>query len=338
MIFDAKSWVTTKFEHRIAGQQEFSICCPFCGDKRFRLYICTDPNQKSKTGKLFPCWCHNEQQAYNLAEIYSAIENIDIIDAISVMEGNGEAPYASIQEMYDEMFPDDVKDVYVDKPVSAPFGYVSLWGINKDTWASTVPYYLLKRNVTYEMCQKYTLGFTKKSRDVWSDRLVIPIYMDGKVVTLQGRAMYDTKTMKYYFQKIQNPNIRIGDCLYGIDMINKRDRSAILVEGAFDVWAMKNAGYNNTIASFGKHLTKKCRDRILGNFDDLYICWDKDAKNEIAELVKELYGWIRLHIVNMQGKDPDESTKEQIDLSIGSSKLVDDYLVTMIDICIEEME
>jgi 5S rRNA maturation endonuclease (ribonuclease M5) len=325
MKFDANKWVRGKFEHVNAGQYEVAICCPMCDDKRFRFYICTNPNQLSKSGKLFACYCHNEQQAYSLAEVYSIVENIHIAEAHKVMEGtNEESAYSEFDGILDLLLEDDRKVIVEKKErkiVPLPDKYIPLHGISRDRWESIIPTYLKDvRKLSYETCNKYQLGFTLNGYSVWSNRLVIPIYLDNELITYQGRFMGETKNKKYYFETIRDEFIKIGDCLYNIDNIDKKQRYVILCEGAFDVWAIVRAGYTNCVASFGKHLTDNALNRIIRDFDRIYILWDKDAKLEIEKLVKRLRGFVEVYIVKLDGKDPDASTSEAVKLAIESSE------------------
>jgi hypothetical protein len=61
-------------------------------------------------------------------------------------------------------------------------------------------------------------------------------------------------------------------------------------------------------------------NRIIRDFDRIYILWDKDAKLEIEKLVKRLRGFVEVYIVKLDGKDPDASTSEAVKLAIESSE------------------
>lgn len=343
MKLNADKWVRNKFEHRNAGRDELSICCPMCDDKRFRLYICTDPKQETKSGNIFPCYCHNEQLAYSLADIYSVIENVHILEAKRIIDGTADdVPYCVFDELLDLLL--DKKEekkeiVKVEQKIFLPKTYVPLYNIDRNKWETIVPSYVKNRNVTYEMCSRYQLGFTQETGNMWANRLIIPIYLDGTLITYQGRSMFQTKEQKYVFKKIQDESIKIGDCLYNIDNIDLDNKSLILVEGVFDVWAVVKAGYNNCVASFGKHLTEKALNRIIRDFNKIYILWDRDAKVEVQNLVDRLRCYIDVYVVDLNGKDPDESSSEEIITSIETSRLYsydtffNDLMVMLEDEC-----
>ena len=131
-------------------------------------------------------------------------------------------------------------------------------------------------------------GQSKKQR--YHGRVIIPVFdLDGVLSTFQGRDITGTAEKKYLF-----PPGLAGSARYLYNGHNaKKATSVVLGEGAFDVWAIKQAidgldEFKSTAAlgTFGKHLSIAEGDsqltdlRVLqaGGLREVVFMWDSEAQ------------------------------------------------------------
>lgn len=113
--------------------------------------------------------------------------------------------------------------------------------------------------------------------DVMQQRLIFPL-LDEKynVVAFGGRSLsLESKYAKY----INTANTRIFDksaSLYGIQNIFK-DKPVIITEGYFDVLALYQAGYKNSVALLGTALTAKHCTKLANYTKEIILCLDGDT-------------------------------------------------------------
>lgn len=151
--------------------------------------------------------------------------------------------------------------------------------------------------------------------DVFSDRIMIPIFFNGKVIAFGGRTISDHPTK--YLNSKSSLLYNKSSVLFGIDQNKKyiHNRNyAVVLEGYFDVMGLYNKGIKTGLACCGtalknKHilLIKRWTDRVFTNFDG------DDAGKEAAirakkELKKE--GIFQKNIILPEGYDPDEYVNE----------------------------
>ena len=118
----------------------------------------------------------------------------------------------------------------------------------------------------------------------------------GDVVAFGGRVMPsdkpagDSKVGAKYINSPETPLYRKGDHLYGLhaarDAIRKR-RQVIIVEGNFDVIALHQAGFDNTVAPMGTALTEaqaRLLGRLLGEDGHVVLMLDGDRAGRAATL------------------------------------------------------
>jgi DNA primase len=120
---------------------------------------------------------------------------------------------------------------------------------------------LKAKGIAEEGLRKAGLLVTKddgRSYDRFRQRLIFPITaLDGLVIGFGGRALGEEKGAKY----INTPETLLykkSRVLYGLDLAReaiRRTRSAVLVEGYFDVIGLHQAGVKNAVAVCGTALT-----------------------------------------------------------------------------------
>ncbi len=152
---------------------------------------------------------------------------------------------------------------------------------------------------------------TGASYDAFRARVMFPIRdAQGRVVAFGGRVLEDRQPK--YLNSPESPLYSKARTLYGIyearQAIAHRDR-AIVVEGYFDVIALWQAGFRETVASCGTSLTAE-QLRTLGRYSrNVMACFDGDEAGRKASLrALEVFleaGLLGRGIFVPQGFDPD---------------------------------
>ena len=156
-----------------------------------------------------------------------------------------------------------------------------------------------------------------RSYDRFRGRLMFPITaLDGQVIGFGGRAMGEEKGAKY-INTPETPLYKKSRVLYGLDLAReaiRRTRTAVLVEGYFDVIGLHQAGVKNAVAVCGTALTpehvellKRCDCReVTVLFDGDSAGLAAPAKAAAALLPSGLAGKVALLPAGDAKLDPDD--------------------------------
>ena len=147
-------------------------------------------------------------------------------------------------------------------------------------------------------------------------RIIAPIFLDGKMVSYQGRDITNKSPMKYKACKINTEIVHHKHIVYGFDKLQEtRHRNrCIIVEGITGVWRL-GAG---TIATFGIGFTQQQALFLAKRqIKIVFIMYDPEEKaQEQAELFSHLLSGFRMEvkIVDMSKEgfeDPGELSDEK---------------------------
>ena len=240
----------------ITGGEQYRVCCPFCGDRRHRLYISHAWNSELVitglqvvVGNL--AICHNENclaEPANLEKLNRAIfSNINKEDMISIK--------------VDSMPHVDPEDITATLPAgtrlltdNAPediVRYITARGLRikelADTWG-----------VSYGLVNYY--------RD---NVLVFPIYKHGRLRAWQARHPNAEQlgVHKYYWM----PGTKKSWLLYNMD-IAKMYPIVVVTEGVFDVFKVGPMG----VALFGKKPSKHQEHLLCTLWKNKGMIWIPD--------------------------------------------------------------
>ncbi len=140
-------------------------------------------------------------------------------------------------------------------------------------------------------------------------RIIIPVYLQGRVVSYIGRDISNQATLKYKNLKEELSILPVKETVYNIDNIHEE---AIICEGVFDAWRF---GYN-AVAMFGLVYTQR-QVRMLGDkLKKAYICFDAEPQaREAAETLGEELSWqgVDVEILSIDTKDPGEMSQREAD-------------------------
>jgi len=132
------------------------------------------------------------------------------------------------------------------------------------------------------------------------NRIMIPIYFEGKVVACQFRSIFGQEP-KYLSYSFSQANLK--EFLFNYDTAKDYDE-VWLMEGVFDVIPT----LNNAVALFGKDVSKPQFDLLTNSFRKVIVALDPDAKHEAYKIAKTLVlngSFDRVMICELPlGKDP----------------------------------
>ena len=283
------------------GGEQYRVCCPFCGDKRHRLYISHAWNTRVKIGGLRMqdsslLICHNEDclsDRDNYERLATAVlARIDPSAEVPVIVSEGVMP--------------DQEQKKIQLPAgAAPLSAHSLPGIVK---------YVRERGFDPDVLGKDWNVCTAHVPYYGTEVLVFPIYKDSRLVTWQAR--FPGESYKYlgkhkYFWPA---GTRKSWLLYNIDMA-KMFPFVILVEGITDTLRV---GFPS-VAMFGKKVStyqlKLLRDIwsdgtliVIPDTDDV-----KSIKNAV-DLSNTAAGDFRggVEVIRLPGGDPGSTPRSEI--------------------------
>jgi DNA primase len=181
-----------------------------------------------------------------------------------------------------------------------------------------------------------------RSYDRFRGRLMFPIAgLDGQVIGFGGRAMGEEKGAKY-INTPETPLYKKSRVLYGIDLAReaiRKTRTAVLVEGYFDVIGLHQAGVKNAVAVCGTALTpehvellKRCDCReVTVLFDGDSAGLAAPAKAAAALLPSGLAGKVALLPSGDAKLDPDDFArahgKAGLDALLAAAQPLSQFLI-----------
>jgi DNA primase len=158
--------------------------------------------------------------------------------------------------------------------------------------------------------------FNKVYRNVFSNRIMIPIYHARRLVGFGGRALDPDSEIKYLNSK-NSVLYQKGQVLYGLDRAREhiyRAGYAIVVEGYFDVISLYSEGIKNCCAVCGSSLTKKQAMLLKRYTNKVFTLFDGDNSGKRAgtrakERLEEI-GIFGGTVILKRGYDPDTFIKK----------------------------
>jgi len=170
--------------------------------------------------------------------------------------------------------------------------------------------YLEKRNYDVQhLIQNYNIHFGGYTGN-FKYRIIIPVYLNGKLVSYVGRDITESAYLRYKNLREQDSVLPVKETVYNIDNVTDE---AIICEGITDAWRF---GFN-AVALFGLVYTQK-QVRLLGTkLKKAYICFDNEPQAEqAAEILAEELSWqgVSTEILLIDTKDPGEMSNKEADL------------------------
>ena len=187
--------------------------------------------------------------------------------------------------------------------------------------------YLISRGFkTYEVSRvthRYDLHYCDKG--MWRGRIIIPIQINGKLLSWTGRTVYDTEELRYRslsHKKDAKPQglVNVRDLLFNYDNVTKKHyHVCVIVEGPLDVMKVDYYGHRYGICAVGtfgtgiREAQLDLLDLIREKCDILVVCGDQNAEANVMDILSATRD------INVQNlplpnnvKDPGELNKKQV--------------------------
>lgn len=139
-----------------------------------------------------------------------------------------------------------------------------------------------------ELCEEYSL---MAGTGYWSDRVILPYFQDGKLVTWTGRAIADS-TVRYRDLSIDDSLLAPKETLYNHDCMLEGGKALVIQEGPFDVLKVDFYGKEFGVRSVGLS-TNSIKDQqafllqtAVGKFDRIIIMLDTKSRLGIVDSMR----------------------------------------------------
>jgi|TARA_R110002012_G_scaffold128329_4_gene280697 DNA primase len=165
------------------------------------------------------------------------------------------------------------------KDVTLPKEYISFNKGNKLTIQYKEAYnYLRKRNITNEIINKYSIGYTTEGE--YRGRIIVPSFDENENINYFVSRSYVNHKNKY-----KNPEAEKDKIIFNEHIIDW-EKDVYLVEGVFDMFFLENS-----IPILGKSLSDKLWEKLYNNCKkNIIICLDGDAWEDAQKLYRKLEG------------------------------------------------
>ena len=161
--------------------------------------------------------------------------------------------------------------------------------------------YLIERGFDPKEIQREYKIVAQYHTGDYSYRLIIPVFVEGKMVTFTSRDVTGEQKLKYKSCPNEKSIIPIKQCLYNIDSV-QQGGNILIVEGVFDVWRMGGS----CIATFGTEVTKaQIYLLIEKELTNIYIMYDSDAYKKSEQLAYKLSPFTKkVEVIKLSKEDP----------------------------------
>jgi DNA primase len=155
--------------------------------------------------------------------------------------------------------------------------------------------------------------------DRFRHRLMCPVILPaGEIAGFSGRALGNDPDAPKYFNSPESPIYKKSHLLFGLHAARAGFRAkgrALLVEGNFDVIALHQAGFTETVAPLGTALTEHQVERLRQLAPRVVLCLDGDKAGRAAALRAVpliLEAGLDARVVTLpDGQDPDSFVRSQ---------------------------
>jgi hypothetical protein len=272
-------------EHKNVRDGWVGTDCPFCGSTgKYHFGYCMDEN-------YFSCWqCGGHGPTQSVARLLGVSTNAAV----------------EIMEQYN--WRDKTKTSARVKVGTNKFGYPKGdIGLGRPHKA-----YLKERKFNWEYLQSVWgvtgTGPVAKLDDLnYANRILAPIFWDGRIVSFQTRDITGRHSAKYMACPPEREVISHKHVLYGRQ--GNWEERGICVEGIFDAWRMGTKAF----ATFGVKFTRHQIRAMAKHFKEIAILYDPEeqAQEQARKLVQELsYKGVKAWTVDLRC-DPADLTQDE---------------------------
>lgn len=147
--------------------------------------------------------------------------------------------------------------------------------------------YLRRRGITFDVADSMQMAYMESGRingTVYRKRLLIPIYDNGNLISIEGRDVTGNQSTKVLYPKDSSVNT-----LYDLDKLDS-EKPIYVVEGLLDLAVLRTDLYfANSTAIFGAQVTRR-QMWLLNQYNHVVLIPDNDkaGRNTTRKLIEEL--------------------------------------------------
>jgi len=264
-------------QSRQTGENNYAFYCPHCKHYKRKLEINLETFN-------YHCWtCNPKLGGKNFYYLFRDLSNITEVQLEKIKEYTKTHVYRKKEKTESFLrLPKEFKTM------------AQTWNSIEYKHASL---YLRKRGITPLDIKKYNIGFCEEGE--YEGRIIVPSYdEDGDLNYFVSRTFFDSP-LKY-----KNPKISKDVIVF--ESLVSYNHPIILCEGVFDAIAIKR----NALPLLGKNLQPSLKSKLeLHNVKDIYICLDKDAREDAIRIAQELLSQRQdrnVYLLKLEQKDPSE--------------------------------
>jgi DNA primase len=258
----------------------YAFHCSLCNHRKPKLEINLVPTTKNENP--WHCWAC-DAKGKTIASLFKAIKA-------------DKEKYSELNSILGTTTKIDHSEFNLN--VELPKEYKPLYNLSKtDIIAKHALSYVKKRGITSTDILKYQIGYCETGR--YANKIIIPNYdANGKLNYFIARSFEKDPSKKYDAVSTDKNSI------IGFENLINWDLPVILCEGAFDAIAIKR----NAIPLYGKTMSRQLTKKLLSNnIKDIYLALDSDALKSTLKIAGDLLqSGKRLHVVQLEGKDPSD--------------------------------
>jgi DNA primase len=228
-----------------------NVQCPFCSD---------GSNHCGISGETFIYHCWRCEARGPLSKLLNELTGIPEIQFEEFLESEGIDFGVAVEDQINNVL--EAEKEIVEKRTARVSLPKFARKITEDIYAPRLKIFLEERKISIQTCIKHDCYICDVGD--YANRLVIPVYFDGKLVSFQGRDMTGRSELRY-----RTAPGHINEFLYGYDTLP--DDTMVITEGILDKWRVGN----QAVASFGTSLTDTQKYLIIEkNPATLIFAWD----------------------------------------------------------------
>lgn len=294
-VFDIESYLSSvgipyKTDGKNVGSNDVNICCPFCGEHRYHLGI-------HRTNGKLNCWvCRfdGETKKPNIIRLIMSLESIPYPKAMVIFDKfsyDGEQEEIVYNRVTKVQLPDEAED------------FESTSFIRQRDLALS---YLMSRGFGWEHINQYKLKFCPNGG--YAYRIIVPIYVDGELVTYIGRDYTWRSDLRYKNCPVKDSIYTPKQILYPLD--DFKGRHLRLVEGVTDRWRLGSIA----MAIMTSKLSREQRALIISlKIDAISIIFDPGALKFAYLVAEDLSPFIpQIKVVELEDGDVADHTKDEV--------------------------
>lgn len=264
--FDLRKWLFFKDSKAQVSEPNITIRCPGCEERKLCVLVRDKSTHRGEV-KAGAWLCYKcKEFGRSVESLVSYVEGVSLERATQYVRDNSEN-LQDIDVLYANFFQEDsVVKTYEIPRIQLPAGYVPV--------TNKLPKILKVRGLTLKQCVRHGIGLC--SYGLYRNRIIVPVYKAGKVVSYVARYAYKTvppgvKKVLYHKKITDNPVLSC--CLFNYDRA-RRCKQIVITE---DVFSAIRVG-KNAVATYGTSLSYD-QELLLEDSEatEFVLMWDRDA-------------------------------------------------------------